>query len=179
VLSFAYLTIRLFAIYFVFNSLFSLIQLSLTWPMLSEQTGSFSAALPLLFAVLVVALGLVLWFAAGPIAQLALPPGQGSTSEFQPHAEDWTRLVVVIFGLYLVITALPSIASLLVRSAQQSSIMSETSMRDVITGDQSNWSQLAYSGTRLLLGLIMLIGRTGIVRFTTFLKNFGLGGSAP
>ena len=178
-MSFAYLSIRLFAIYLVVNSLVNLVQLGFTWPIISDQMGPYAAAFPLLFALFAVVVGVIIWFLAGPIARLALPPGQRPADEIDLQTNDWTRLVVVIFGLYLIVTSIPSIASLMVLSVQQSSVMAETSIKDMITGDRSNWSQLTYSGTRFLLGLAMVIGRTGVVRFVMFLKSFALGDKPP
>jgi len=175
----AYLTIRLFAIYLLINSLMGLVQLGFTWPVLTAQIGWWPATLPLLVAVFAVGAGVIIWFAAGPISRLAVPPGQEAVEAVDPPTSDWTRLVVVVFGLYLIVTAIPNIASLIVEGSQQSSNVEETSIMDMMMENRSMWSQLAYSGTRLLLGLVMVIGRTGAVQFISLLKTFGLGGKSP
>jgi len=143
--------------------------------MFSAQADSFAAIIPVILTLFSAVAGIAIWFAAAPLARLAQLPGKFPDDSAEIHTNDWTRLVVVVFGLFLIVTSIPSMAALFVQSFQHSRVMAETTIMELLVNDQSNWYQITHSGTRFLLGVVMVIGRVGVVWFVNFLRNFALG----
>lgn len=170
---FAFLSIRLFAIFLVVEGLVDLGQLALVWPATGPEGERLLSPSTLFMPLVPPVAGIALWFVAAPLARAAQLPQSNSTDDMAIGIELWTRLVTVLFGLYLIATSIPGLAATVVRSLEQSAAVQDASIGELVFTDSASLYQLTFAGARLAIGLVLVIGRVGVYRFITFLRTFG------
>lgn len=169
----AYLSVRMLAIFLVVEGLLDLGQVALMWPMVGPDGERIMSASMLAMPLVPPIAGVVMWFAAKPLALVAQLPGSSSASDVAVGADEWTRLVIVLFGLYLVATATPSLVAVAIRTFAQSSALPDTSITALMFRDSSASYEIAHSGTRVALGFLLIIGRGGMFTFVRFVAAGG------
>jgi hypothetical protein len=127
------------------------------------QEGGFGAdyfILLLVPLVLYLIAGLLLWFFAEPLARRAIPKTTTASSALNPHNVQTVAFSVV--GLYLLTQAVPDLVQLV-------SFYS-------LPGPAAVWTpgNLPGAGIRILFGLWLLLGSSGLVTALTKLRTSGL-----
>jgi len=174
-LSLAYVAIRLLALWFIVEGL---VYLATVLP-----SAAFSGldALTLFGLLVLFVIGGLLWLLTPTISNLMLPR-DGRTYEVPVDSDSVVRTVVVVFGLYLIVSAIPNVIYLAAWIAQeqgqeQSSLFSNYSTSEQFLSSlaAAPWgAQFAREVTRLTVGLALIIGSGGIARLIASLRDFGL-----
>ena len=169
--SLSHIAIRILALYMIGEGFAFLIG-SLLYPGMEGDI-----ALVFVYAAPFIVGGL-LWFLAPAIAYLLVPVARRDAEVVLTNA-NVIQTVVVVFGIYLVVTAIPNIVYFFIWFTQEESLMVEgesVSERIARAMNDDVWlAQIARELTKLILGMIFLVGPSGISNGLERLKNFGLG----
>ena len=152
--------------------------------MLPYLTASFSAGDSLIStygvsALFPLVLGCLLWVLTPLFASWMT----GRYRETEPSTgiavQAVLRTVTVLFGLYLLINAIPNLVYITIWAMDYNSQNSTAgqSLYDSLFGRDSTrpWSaDIAAELTRIALGVVLLLGRPGLERGTLWLRDFGL-----
>ena len=176
--AFAFLTIRLLAIFLIVEGLLSFSSVVFMWPMTDPDGNRLLDTSMLLVPLFPPIAGVLIWFSASRLSQLALPATLQAADIISIDTAAWTRLVVVVFGLYLVVVALPNLAAVAARAAEMSGAVPETSVMALMRNDSSISMQVTHSAAQLLLGLILALGPIAATKLVALLSKSGASGGA-
>ena len=176
-LSLAYIAIRLLALWLIVEGF---VYLATVLP----YGGFDSDAAPILVSVVPLVIGGLLWFLTPMISHLLLPATERRL-EVLVDSGSMVRTAVVVFGLYLVVSAIPNLVYFVIWIAQDQerpslfggSSMTEQLQRAMTAGPWSG--QLARELVRLALGLLLIVGSGGFTRLIERLRDFGLANKRP
>lgn len=150
-----FLACRVLALYLFFLAV-ELVYSAVTYAFTIDATGEDAWVLRYYFLfqlLLTVAAGLVLWFGAAWLAGRMVPPRAEAPEAEAAGSRDVTLLLslaVAVFGLALVIFAIPDAAGLAARYLAQDPVRE---------GDLIEAAMLA---TRVVLGIVLVVGGRGI-----------------
>jgi len=118
---------------------------------------------------------LVLWFLAPQLSRFMLEASDSDVAIPKPMAESVVRIVFIVFGVYLIASSIPSLASLVFRVFEvTSSIVVELPLAEMLDATQGANSQLIYEAARISLGIVFIVGNVGFARFVQWARNFAL-----
>ena len=173
----AYVGIRLLAVFLALKLVFSLASAGGFYWIFFVEGGSVSGAgdsrimawTGLLGSVLYVVVAVALWFSASPLSRYVAPGGGPSDAASSVRVDEWMSIAFAAVGLYVLVFALSEVVGELRADLVMKDAFGEQGYVD--PEKTARYWQLA---TEMVLGLILLLGSSGLSGLLRRLQTFGL-----